>query len=361
MSVTRWLAVSVVANVTLIGYVALRHTQFSEPVQSIEMPAHASASGNVVAPRVASASPHFDPDKALALSRLEQEARDANPPPSIEYWRATDDVELAKYEEVVEQQREAMRQQLFAQYGPTASEDPAFNRLFKPLNVTHAYLSSRGQIALARLQRAKRASTYASLGRAPAALVANRDVVLEQQRTFEAEVRRVLGDEYAEYQLRHSPLARQLRGMSIIESEREFRDVHAALEQLGRVASPEVYTRVQGQLRTLLGETRFARFSAARDPGFPAIEAAGARAQLSREQILAAYSVIVRAQDELIATSIRQSTGGASLPRQEVQQILDGRHEEIARLVGDSAATVLLQAHSNGMSAAGFQAMNNAP
>lgn len=365
MSITRWLTASIVANVALVGFVAIRYTKFDQPVEpsaqsAVEALATVDPTTNTYVPPASEpvVSMPFDSDKALALAKLEHEAREANPPPRVDFWRSVGDAELARHEEIAEQQREGMRQQLLAQFGPAAMDDPAFTRLFRPMNATHAYLSSKAQVALAKLQRTRRFAASASLaGVSPGPVGVP---AFEQQRVFDEDVRRVLGKEYAEYQIRSSPLARQLRGTGVFESDQQFREVFAALEQLGSGASPETHTRVHGRLQALLGETRYAQFSAARDPAFPAMQAAGSRRQLSREQIVSAYAVVVRAQNELIAASIERGAAGASRPGAEPQQIVEARDAEIARLVGEPAATEMLQAHSNGMVAASLQVMNAA-
>lgn len=366
MSITRWLAASIVANVVLVGLVAARYSQSDQHVEefSPSAPEASAVADSAADTRVPAATEPvvrapFDPDKALVLARLEHEAREANPPPRADYWRSGD-AEFAQYEEIAEQQREGIRRQLLAQYGPSAMDDPAFTRLFRPMNATHAYLSSKAQIALAKLQRTRRNSAPAHVAGLSPGLIGGPGAALEQQQAFDEEVRRALGNEYREYQLRSSPLARQLRGTGVIESDRQFREVFAALEQLGSGASAETHTRVQGQLQALLGETRYAQFSAARDPAFPAMQAAGARRQLSREQILSAYAVVVRAQNELIASTIERGAAGTARPGAEPQQIVEARDAEIARLVGEPAATEMLQAHSNGMVAASLQVMNAA-
>lgn len=346
MSSKKWIAASLIANVALIGIVAWQFTQADAP----GTPPHLVVDGMGLAlttatePESPGSSPDsaFDAEKTLELARLEFAARESNPLPQLEYWRSTGEAELARYEETAEKQRDEIRQRLSMKYGPVAADDPAFARLFKPLNLTHPYLTSKAQIALAKLQRTRRAASPAGVRDAATAA--------EQQRVYENELRRVLGDEFADYQSRNSPLARQLRAGGAIQSEKQFREVLDTLQQMGTNAAPDDYMRIQNRLEAILGEPGYVQFSAARDQSFSGFEAVGLRRQLSREQILGAYAVVLRAQNNLIAAG---SGRGA-----DPQAIVDARDAEIARLVGAPAATEMMQSYSNSMVTAGLRAMN---
>jgi len=360
MSYKKWLAVSLAANVALVGLVVFQYHQPDQPVaiaaptDGASHPMDEQANSSLSSPGV------FDAQKALELANLEFAAREANPQPQLEYWHSAGDVELAKYEEASEQKRDEMRQHLLAKYGPAAADDPAFARLFKPLSLTHPYLSSRGQIALAKLQRTRRyASSMAGAGMTPAQ-VRDPAIALEQQRTFESQLRQALGAEFSEYQVRNSPLARQLRSSGAIESDKQFREAMATLEQMTPNAGSADYVRVQGRLKAILGEESYVKFSAARDQGFPGFEAAGSRRQLTREQILGAYAVVLRAQNDLIAAADDRSASGRTRPGADPQEIIDSRDREISGLVGEPAATEMMQSYSNSMVAAAQSAMNGA-
>lgn len=347
MSSRNWFAASLVSNVVLIGIVAWQLTQSNAPDTPPQL-----ANGVVLAlstanaPQSRGSSPDgaFDAAKTLELSRLEFAARESNPLPQLEYWRSTGEAELARYEETAEKQRDEIRQRLLMKYGPDAADDPAFARLFKPLNLTHPYLTSRSQIALAKLQRTRRAPSPAGVRDSAAAA--------ELQRAYENELRRALGDEFSEYQVRYSPLARQVRASGAIQSEKQFREVLETLQQMGTNAAPGDYMRIQNRLTAILGEPGYVQFSAARDQSFPGFEAAGLRRQLSREQILGAYAVVLRAQNNLIAAGGGRGT--------DPQAIVDARDAEIARLVGGPAAAEMMLSYSNSMVTAGLRAMNEA-
>lgn len=353
MNSKSWSAASLVANVVLIGIVAWQLTQPNAP----DTPAH-WADGTVVALSTANAPESressldgaFDAEKALELSRLEFAARETNALPQLEYWHSTGEAEMARYEETAEKQRDEIRQRLLTKYGPDAADDPAFARLFKPLNLSHPYLSSKAQIALARVQRTRRSASPAGGMGMPSAQVRDSTIAAEQQRAFENELRQALGGEFTEYQVRNSPLARQLRGSGAIQSDQQFREVLTTLQQMESNAGPDDYMRVQNRLKAILGEPGYVQFSAARDQAFSGFEAAGSRRQLSREQVLGAYAVVLRAQNELIAAA-----GGRSA---EPQAILDARDAEIARMVGEPAAIEMMQSYSTSMVAASLRVMN---
>jgi len=346
MSIKSCLAASLVVIVALIGVIALQATQprtADTPPQPGDGELLAVSSADVPELRAPSPDSAFDAEKAVELARLEFAARDTNPLPQVDYWRSTGDAELARYEETAEKQRHEMRRQLLAKYGPSAAEDPALARLFKPLNQTHPYLSSKAQIALARVQRTRRS---------PSPPVRDPAIAAEQQRAYENELRQALGGEFAEYQARYSPLARQLRAGGAIQSEKQFREVLETLQQMGTNVSADDYTRIQTRLQAVLGEPGYVQFSAARDQSFSGFEAAGLKRQLSREQILGAYAVVLRAQNNLIAAGAGRGA--------DPQAIVDARDAEIARLVGAPAATEMMQSYSNSMVTAGLRAMNEA-
>jgi hypothetical protein len=355
MSSRSWLAASLVANAGLVGIVAwqfIRADEADTPPHVADSAVIALSTAVAPLPREAAQNDAFDAEKALDLARLEFAARDANPLPRVEYWRSTGEAELARYEEAAERLRDEMRQRLLAKYGPDAVDDPAFARLFKPLNLTHPYLTSKAQLALARVQRTRRLASPAGGPGLPIAQVRDPAAAAEQQRAFESELRRALGDEYPEYQVRYSPLARQLRAGGAIQSEKQFREVLVTLQQMESNATPDDYMRIQNRLRTILGEPGYVQFSAVRDQAYPGFEAVGLRRQLSREQILGAYAVVLRAQNDLIAAG---SDRGA-----DPQAVVDARDAEIARLVGDSVAAEMIQTYSNSMVAASLKVMNDA-
>ncbi len=343
MTMKNWLAASLVANVALIGHIALHHTQSDRPAGTAVEATALEPLVNRVPEKAWDSSQH---DKMLALSTLEADARAVNPPPLPEFWRSDADARIEAYRVQVEQQHDAMRRALVASYGSAAAEDPMFARLFRPLDARFSYLSSKSQLALAKLQRA-RASGAVSTGLPAAPMPTGTAAVMDREREFNRAVRAALTEtEYDAYRLRESLSARQLRASGVIANEHEFRAAIETLEKMESDRAPGSYLEVQRGLNELLGPARFARFLASRDPAFQTVRSAAVAQRVQESQVLAVYETIVTAQIDVLDV---QSKAGAD--RQEaamaIRDIISSRDARIASLVGDAPAKEILKAYSN--------------
>jgi len=305
-----------------------------------------------------------DAEKLQALGKLEMELAARLPPPRVAYWTPDSEAALLQYEQQIEAGRDHIRSALSKRFGPSASEDPAFARVFRPLNGRHPYLSSHAQIALVKLMMERRASMYLSpmpgIGTAgvPGEPQAG---LIEKQRDFDRKLRAAVGEtEFREYQLRESMAARQIRAGAVARDEAEFRRIFSILQATEDDHSASAYLVSSRQLRQLLGEQRYAAFCASRDPAFAPLEAVAARNGISRTQLLAAYGLILDAQSQLLAAGIETAASGKPSSAGEPQQIIERRDAAVARLLGTDAAAELIHTYSNRMIATSLQAANGA-
>src|SRR5262249_5346565 len=251
------------------------------PVLQRDRPAHSIA---LFEPSDAERQPTSpEQERILALATLEASARKVLAPRLREFWKSEAIGAGDGDQAALDEQLDAMREAIVRRFGPAAVDDPLFVRLFKPLNRHFPYLSSKSQLALARLQRTRgmpAADQVPMTAFDPAAMY-------RREQEFGAAVRNVLTPaEYDEYQLRESPAARLLRSSGVEFDEKEFRAAFDALQQMDADRSAGAYLAGQEKLREVLGSRRFAQFSARGDPKFAGLEEAGRQHQLSRDQTL---------------------------------------------------------------------------
>jgi hypothetical protein len=339
MSIKSWLGASIVTNVALIGLVSTYHWK---------------SDGQAVTPAI---NGHPDPvpgkvedssnrEKIIALAELEARARIANPLPKVQFWKSDADLQVEAYRSKLEAQQDEMRAALIARFGPAASEDPAFTRLFRPLDARFSYLSSSAQLAIAKLQRA-RAAGIAQTGlpsRTENPLAAN---PIDRDREFRLSVRAALSqDEFEAYQLRESRAARQLRASGIVTNEQEFRSAVQILEKTDLDPGPRAHLEGHLALSKLLGPSRFVRFSASRDPTFQSVRRAALAHRVQESQLLNVYDAIVSAQIRVLEA---QSKVGAdrSAAALAIREIMASRDSQIASVVGEQPAKEILKAYTN--------------
>ena len=288
--------------------------------------------------------------KALVLARLLAESASANDPRTAgEYWRSGYSVAVVEGVGRRVAAADGVRAGLLALYGPSARRDPLFESLFAPLDARYAFLASEQQLALQKLQLerllAQAKSPPAAVAPPPSSVdgAASRASV-----TAEAlqDVRARLGASAAlEYAYRFSPLAEQLRSAAIDLTGAEFRSAFDALLQFETAgADPRSFTRTRESLRSTLGETRFTRLWAARDPYFGVIAAAGRKHGLADGTVLAAYAIFNDAQDRFAAAANRYASVDPQNAGPELHRVHDDMRQRLAVLVGEDAATALVRA-----------------
>ena len=287
--------------------------------------------------------------KALVLARLLAESASANDPRTAsEYWRSGYSVAAVEGVGLRVAAADRMRAELLALYGPSARRDPLFESLFAPLDARYAFLASEQQLALQKLQLERllaQAKSPAAAGPPPSSADG---ASLRASVTADAlqDVRARLGSSAAlEYAYRFSPLAEQLRSASIDLSGAEFRGAFDALLQFETAAGdPRSFARTRESLRNMLGETRFTRLWAARDPYFGVIAAAGRKHGLADGMVLAAYAIFNDSQDRFAAAADRYAGVDPQSAGPELRRVHDDMRQRLAALVGEDAATALIRA-----------------
>jgi hypothetical protein len=339
MSIRHWLVASVAANVVLAAFVAFRSPDVAQTrtESAISMRESSVPAG----PRPDPASLDPTQQKILALAELEAEVRSA--PPRVEFWTAAQDSSLDSSLQRVEWENDSIRQALKEKFGEDAEHDPLFARLFRPLDSRYPYLSSRSQLALSKLQRSRTAESVARIrpeGSTNAAPGPVRDPLNEG-------LRKVLSPaELEAYELRESPLARQLRASGVTASEGEFRAAFQILNRADPSQGPAAYLGAQRDLEKLLGQERAVQFSASRDPAFQTVRETASAQSVNDAQALKVYDAIKAAQ--LNSLEAQSSAGGdRALAAQKIRDIMSRRDAQIASLVGESAAKEILMAYSN--------------
>jgi len=291
----------------------------------------------------------FEETKPLVLAwLLTESARASRSNESDDYWRSA--YAVAAVEKVRRRAAAAdqVRAELIALYGPQASLDPVFAPLFMPLDDRYAFLQSEKQLALQKLQFDRQSKQARSALTKPAPAALESSVSARESATAQAwqELRAGLGAEAAlEYLYRFSPLADQLRSANIDLTDVEFRGAFATLLQFETAAAdPQTFTRTREALRTALGDERFTRLWAARDPLFGVIAGAGRQQGLADGAIVAAYAVFNDAQDRLAAAADRFAAVDPPRAAAELRGVQQDMQQRLASLVGQDAANALMRA-----------------
>jgi hypothetical protein len=288
--------------------------------------------------------------KPLVLARLLAESANANDSRAAsEYWRSDYSVAVIEGGGRRIAAADRVRATLLGVYGPSARRDPVFASLFAPLDTRYAFLASEQQLALQKLQLERllaQAKSPPAGAAPPPTSVGGASSRASVTAEVLQDVRSRLGSSAAlEYAYRFSPLAEQLRSAGLELSGAEFRIAFDALLQFETTAAdPRSFARTRESLRSTLGEARFTRLWAARDPYFGVIAAAGRQHGLADGTVLAAYAIFNDSQDRFAAVADRYATADPPSAGAELHRVQDDMRQRLAALVGEDAATALLRA-----------------
>jgi hypothetical protein len=288
--------------------------------------------------------------KTLTQAWLERELAQAAASNGIPYWQQGFSPAL---DELVNRTslEQNVRTELVSIFGPGASADPAFSGSFRPLGAGYAFLGSEAQVALQRHQIERlRVSSLAepvvrpSSSACVASLDAARDGVAARSPLPAA----FSPAEEREFLLRYSPLAEQLRQSGAAESEAEFRALFALALRLDSESSTSARATLRDELRARMGNDAFDGFLAMRDPLFDELQTYLAGKGFARDVIAAAYSVMNRAQEQLLGKLARPGN-----PENLVPPLDSVRQTELAgltQLLGESVAKGLLMVRNRAVS-----------
>jgi hypothetical protein len=295
--------------------------------------------------------------KSLVLGWLEAKYRGSFEHRVVGFWEPG---YLPGAESVVAEleSEQRVREALLRMFGAAAGEDPAFDAVFRPLGPAYGFLGSAAQLSLRR-QQLEELERRLALGRAgsPGASVPGAGDVSNrtgpcrraapQPADFPAslEVSDLSEHERSEYRLRFSALATQLREAGVAGSEAEFRDWYALVQQLESGTDPSGRASVRAELRARMGDDAFARFWSLRDPLFAPVDEYLTREGFARHDVLAAYTVINRAQEALLTAIGRGGADTSTIAA--VQKVEQDQAQRLSRLLGPEAAEGLEAAISH--------------
>lgn len=233
---------------------------------------------------------------------------------------------------------EAVRGALLDLFGSGAAGDPAFDPVFRPLGRAYAFLGSASQVSLRRGQL-ERLSVRPdpNVGRPVGASPCGHRPV--GRAGIGADTLRAWGlseQEDAEYRLRFSPLADQLRDAGVASDENEFRELYGLFKALEQSTTPAGQAAVRADLRARIGDEPFARFWSVRDPLFAPIEQYLTGRGIARHEVLAAYSIVNRSQEALLETFGRETDDRSKMVA--IRKSRDDQSSRLTALLGAETA-----------------------
>jgi hypothetical protein len=286
--------------------------------------------------------------KTLMLARLEAQARERAIELTPVYWQhdAGSALESAlRFPAELDHARAA----LVEIFGVAAERDPAFTRLFRPLDPSLSFLSSAQQVAIQKLkleQQAKLLATAAPsvpiaapLAPVPSSLAPVNDLADQLAALLEQPI-------LNEYLLRDSALADQLRRSRVDFTEPEFRETFAVLQRLEE-SEPDrdVYANARDSLRALLGGRRFAALWAGRDPLFAAVQRAAERHSLKEETVESVYELFNDHQDNALEAA-RSANGDRQRQSEGMREAQARLESRLSGLVGAEVAADIQRSYA---------------
>jgi hypothetical protein len=271
--------------------------------------------------------------RQLAFAELEEAALRAIDNPWKEYWRGANPA-LA-YAQRLQSAYAALRQELERRFGAGARQMSEFARAFRPLDTELGFLASEEQIEIGarRLRAQAVAVAVADSDAAPADLAASRPSRAAIDLEFLTPAAAL------EVRLRTSALAEQLRRSRVELSEEEFRAAFALLDS-AEAGDLKAHVVARRSLRRLLGDERFLRLVAQRDPQYQAVARVGRERGLDEASIAGAYEIVASTQESLLDLA---AGGGAFV---DAETIAARERERLTALVGEDVAAAMLTARS---------------
>jgi hypothetical protein len=290
-----------------------------------------------------------DETKPLILSRVESEVlSDVRQPYAEKYWEPGMNEDYLDAQLELIEQHDVIRAALTEIYGPEAQRDPAFRRVFRPLDPRLATLTSAQQVAYQRYQLERQRKQTAELkngvGVAGQRGATAPDPRVVDYRSTVEELGQFLDPAAsAEVLYRYSPLAERIRSAGVELSETEFRETFRLLEKLELgPQDAQTYLATRDSLRRSLGADRFTRLWTVRDPVYAAFAAAGTRLGLTEATTLAAYQIVNDTQ-ELMAEAVRLQAVDPERAKTRMRETTAAQREKLSGLVGPEAAESLLR------------------
>jgi hypothetical protein len=207
-----------------------------------------------------------------------------------------------------------LRSRLVQAFGESARERPEFASLFKPFANKYPFLSSQKQLALQKIVTTEDIASAG--GRASECGLAGCDP--------REKIRQLLTPaEYAEYELRESPVSHRLASTGVDFTEQEFRDAYQVLAEQPGPATDRNAQRAEQERRieSILGKEKFARYQRAQDPIYRALNQGGRKYSVGQEAIDSAYQLIKDSQHRMASAD----SGTRSVMRDDLNTQLQAR------------------------------------
>lgn len=237
-------------------------------------------------------------------------------------------------------QAREIRAALLAEFGDTARENPLFKEVFYPFGSEADYMSSADQIALFEAmaeQQAKQTKLLAS--------------GLNLSQIPDNDPTEVLSKQSAyEWKLRKSYLAERLRASEVIFSEQSFRKSYALLAPIyefnvnSAIPNASDFNMAISGLETLLGKDDAIRVQASLDPGFTQFKTLAQKQNLSPDQVITAFGIVLQAENELMqAYDLINSDEKRAI--ELMNQARLERDNNLSSFIGAEAAQLLITAY----------------
>lgn len=342
----RWmLAASLAANV-LLGLAA-----FGRPVPQPDDEGRIGAVGFDEPPVVdyrnaTAAAEALVADDAFAarlvqLRALEQVAQAEVAAVAAEYWRSDGSYEI-EFGRALLDARDRVRAELLGRYGPDARDDPAFARLFRPLDPAHAFLSTEQQLALERLRFERERRLGEAMQDRPAGEASEAARPVEEW--YQRELAALLDEANRfELELRDSALARRLRDSGVGFSEAEFRASFRILAALEAGAGGiDGVLAAREALSDLLGSRRSASLWSARDPAATRIAAIATAAGVAATALPLVHEVLDGFQQQRLELA-RSASANPARTAEATRALAEQERAALAAIVGDDTAATILR------------------
>ncbi len=263
------------------------------------------------------------------------------PTPSVyQYWQspALRDASSRLQEHQID---EAMRQALVSAFGPSIVDDPDFASIFQPYRHKYPFLSASKQLELERMTM-----------HIDRALINSGTTPLEAQATLAqarqsmlAGVKSLLTDsEFAEYQLRESPLSRTLANSGFKFSKSEFDALIPIMSQgpVDQIGTRRLDSENLERVRGVLGEERFLEYRKAQDPVYQMLSTIAVSHGAGNPDINAAYEAVYKTQQELAALDQRGPVPSLDGYKRK-EELRTELSSSLRRSIGDEATAIFLR------------------
>lgn len=239
------------------------------------------------------------------------------------------------------QSEQQLREALLAEFGEDIKYDESFAYLFRPLS-GHDYIDSEDQIEIHIIKK------QAMLN------------LLENPRDIHAlsfsddQIKSILSDDdYFEYSLRESPIAKNLKHQlsGLDYNEQEFRDLFAILNSSASQQPSEVgvnhlqqvggLSDVDVAIKDYLGEDRFDEYLSVKKPSYKKLLDVAEQYHIDSETTKRTHKIVEITISRL--ASIRQNGSiPADKKQQQMQDLVQATHIKIGDIVGSDVAESII-------------------